>query len=105
MSSIRSAIEFRIFHEVFCDQYHIGTKSLAFDEYVQKIYEVVLMDMVQLQPLDWLIFLVLIFANWARSSLHLDMHSCQQFNQIEQEYELCVAESSIQLFTIFGIES
>jgi len=102
LSSIRSEIEFRVFHDVFCEHYHIGVNEFAFDEYIQRIYEEILMDIVELQPVDWAIFIFFVFANWARNALDLGTSSCHHFESKSDELASCYADRTIELFTIIG---
>eukprot|EP01035_Chromulina_nebulosa_P021149 gene21149-27403_t len=48
-------IEFRIFHIIFCDHYHIQRNAFAYDEYVQRIFEKYLLDIITIKPLDWFV--------------------------------------------------
>lgn len=69
-------IEFRIFHNIFCETYKIQKTAFAFNEYVEKVFEKYILMIIEIRPLDWLLVCVFVLLNWARVSLHLGLHFC-----------------------------
>ena len=76
--TILSKMQFRIYHIIFCEQHKLLRNSLAFDEYVQHVYEKFLMEIVEIRLIDWAFLCVLILLNWARTSVkvHMSMYMC-----------------------------
>ena len=66
-------MQFRIYHIIFCEQHKLLRNSLAFDEYVQHVYEKFLMEIVEIRLIDWAFLCVLILLNWARTSVKVCM--------------------------------
>lgn len=58
-------------------------------------------EMVELQPMDWLVVIILVFLNWFRNAVGWSLVKC---DDIEDKIALhiCKAEDSIQLLTICG---
>ena len=71
--TILSKMQFRIYHIIFCEQHKLLRNSLAFDEYVQHVYEKFLMEIVEIRLIDWAFLCVLILLNWARTSVKVCM--------------------------------
>ena len=103
-------MEFRIFHNVFCDTYKIQRSAFAFNEYVEKVFEKYILMIIEIRPLDWLLVCVLVLLNWARSALHLDYQPCVSTAEQAQhrllsagteEYN-CEAENARFMFVIAG---
>jgi hypothetical protein len=65
-------VEFRIFHNIFCDAYKIQRKAFAFDEYVNKVFEKFVMEIIEIRPWDWLLVSLLFMLNIIRlaASIH-----------------------------------
>lgn len=95
--AVNERMEFRIMHGIFCEQFNVDSHSFAFDEYVNKVLEKMLLDIVELQPVDWLMLIIMIFINWGRNALHLNIVHCHDTTD-----EVCMAEDSIELFVIIG---
>lgn len=97
IAMIHEEIEFRIFHSIFCNEYQIKKCAFAFDEYVQRVFEKLLMDTLKIEIFDWFIILLICFLNWGRSKMGWDMITCD-VNDKE-----CNVLNSLQLFLLFGI--
>jgi hypothetical protein len=69
-------LEFRICHNIFCSTYKIQKKAFEFNEYVEKVFEKFILTLIEIRPLDWLLFCIVALLNWARYELKLDYHSC-----------------------------
>ena len=50
MSSINSAIEFRVMHNAFCEYFSIQKHAFAFDDYVRRCYERYLLNIITIDP-------------------------------------------------------
>lgn len=94
---MKSELEFRIFHILFCDEYKLTRSSFAFDVYVQHIFEKYLLDTISIQPLDWLLIAVLTMLNWGRVSLGLGDGNCGEHD------EECIVAHAMNLFIFAGI--
>jgi hypothetical protein len=68
-SIIVSELEFRVMHCIFCDNYGIQKDAFKFDEYVQVVFEKLLVNVINIKPLDWVIVVVLTLVNWIRETL------------------------------------
>jgi hypothetical protein len=103
-------MEFRIFHNIFCDTYKIQRAAFAFNEYVEKVFEKYILMLIEIRPLDWLLVCVLVLLNWARGAVHLDYQYCapQQLHRLLSagaaglEQEECEAENARFMFVIAG---
>jgi hypothetical protein len=76
-------MEFKIFHCIFCEEYQLQPNAFPFDEYVLKTLEEMLTEMVELKPLDWLFILILVFLNWFRVWLKLEIFDCPALSSSE----------------------
>lgn len=97
LSDHNSGMEFRVFHDIFCDQYDISRQSFAFNEYVQRVFESFLLNLVSIRFVDWMLVCVLALLNWARMSGGVKASHCPD----EDEY--CVALAGIKIYTYFGV--
>ena len=70
-------IEFRIFHSIFCDFFHLKPNSVAFDEYAARVYEKFVFSIVSIEFSHWLYLSTIVLANWARIALRLQFHDCE----------------------------
>jgi hypothetical protein len=68
-----SQLEFRIFHNIFCDFYQIQRKAFAFDEYIDKVFEKLVMEIIEIRILDWCIVTAIYLANFIRAIPHLQL--------------------------------
>lgn len=57
-SRIVSEMEFRVFHDIFCESYRIQRKAFAFDEYVSLVYEKFALHIIEIGVMNWMLFLV-----------------------------------------------
>jgi hypothetical protein len=71
-------LEFRIFHNIFCDVYKIQRQAFAFDEYVDKVYEKFVMTTVEIRPIDWIGVSALFTLNFIRLISNVNIgHKCE----------------------------
>jgi hypothetical protein len=91
-------LEFRIFHSIFCETYHIQRKAFAFDEYVDKVFERFVMEIVEIRPWDWMVVSLLFTLNFLRmaSKLNFGKH-CDHHDYA------CKNEGLTEIFAIGGL--
>jgi len=70
-------LEFRIFHHLFCDAYNIQRNAFAFDQYVAKVYQRNLDQLLEIRLLDWFYVVVLLALNLVRVKLKLNTSHCE----------------------------
>eukprot|EP01034_Spumella_vulgaris_P035430 gene35430-43685_t len=95
-NKIISEMEFRIFHHLFCEMFKIQRDAFAFDEYVHKVFENFVTEIIEIRPIDWFIVCVVVLINLARKKLDLNYSTCA-----EHDYE-CDERGTMVLFTIAG---
>ena len=95
-SELNSGFEFRIFNDIFCDKYDISRNNFAFNEYVQRIFEIYLRKIILIRSADWLLICLYMLVNWGRLELKLNVSQCAVL-----DYH-CKARESIHIFTYFG---
>jgi hypothetical protein len=96
MNKIISEMEFRIFHHLFCEMFKIQRDAFAFDEYVHKVFENFVTEIIEIRPIDWFIVCVVVLINLARKKLNLNYSTCE-----EHDYD-CDERGTMALFTIVG---
>lgn len=69
LTSINAKIEFRILYNVFFEHYKIRRKAFSFDDYVNRMYEKMLLQVITIRPVDWLLVCIIVLLNWARVEL------------------------------------
>jgi hypothetical protein len=107
LSTTVAMMEFRIFHNIFCDTYKIQRAAFAFNEYVEKVFEKYILMIIEIRPLDWLLVCVLVLLNWARSALRLNYRYCapEQLHRLLSvglEQQQCEAENARFMFIMAG---
>lgn len=71
ISVATAKIEFRIMHNIFCEQYHIHRDAFPFDDYIRVSWEQYLINLVEIGPHLWVWVISWLALNWARSELDL----------------------------------
>ncbi len=99
MNGSISEMEFRVFHNIFCDSYKIQRSAFAFDEYVEKVFEKFVLSIIEIRPVDWLMLVVVVLLNLARRKLHLNYRQCDSAHDVAH----CENESATVMFTIAGV--
>jgi hypothetical protein len=89
-------MEFRIFHNIFCSTFQIQKGAFAFDEYVAKVFQRSVLELIEIRLLDWLYVTVLLLINLGRVKLGLHYNSCE-VHDIP-----CDDRRDVYLFTIIG---
>jgi hypothetical protein len=92
--TIQQQMKFRIYRLIFCDQYRIKRDSLAFDSYVLNVYEKYLLHVIEIQPLDWLLVVVVVLINLANK-----LNGRYSFFHCSVDDTDCVDMRTIQGFT------
>ncbi len=96
LNRVMSKMEFRIFHNIFCEMFNIQRSAFAFDEYVNNVFEKFVFTIVKIRPVNWLCLCGLLFLDYARTSNKLYFHHCGH-EDIE-----CVENSSLELYVLLG---
>lgn len=91
-----SELEFRVFHNIFCDSYKIQRSAFAFDEYVEKVFDKFVLSIIEIRPVDWLLLAAVILLNLARRALDLNYSHCAAGDAP------CEHRNSTVMFTIAG---
>jgi hypothetical protein len=89
-------MEFRIFHDIFCDNYGIGRNAFAFDEYVQLVYEKFVLDITQIHFASWILFVALLLFAMAGHSMGESYEHCEHSDLH------CLHQREATIFVIFG---
>ncbi len=89
-------MEFRIFHDIFCENYDIRREAFAFDEYVQLVYEKFVLAITQLRFVSWTIFVALLLFVLAGRAMASTQGKCEEGDLH------CVHLQETKIFIIFG---
>ena len=65
-SGLQARVEFRIFQNIFCEQFHLPTNSFSFDEYMELQFEKLIIDLIEITPLTWIVFGIAFLVLWLR---------------------------------------
>lgn len=95
-SRVLTEVEFRIFHNIFCDTFKIQRHAFAFNEYVEKVTDMFVRNLVTIRLIDWLILCILVVLNLARNKLNITIFHCSKDDFI------CYDRSSTIMLTIMG---
>lgn len=101
LSSINSQMEFRIFHAIFCEHYMIQRSAFAFDEYVHRVFEKLLLRIISMHEIDWFIICIMALLNWARVEFKLDVNEC--LRAAGKPDLACLKQSNMVSFCYFGV--
>jgi hypothetical protein len=89
-------MEFRIFHNIFCEAHSMQRDAFAFDEYVNFVFEQLVFAIVRIRPINWLCLILLMYLDYARVSNKLYFHSCEEHDVH------CVEKSTIIVYCFIG---
>lgn len=89
-------MEFRIFHNIFCDTFKIQRRAFAFNEYVEKVADTFVQNLITIRLVDWFLVCVLVVLNLVRNKLGIAIYRCAK-----NDYA-CYDRSSTILLTIAG---
>eukprot|EP01038_Epipyxis_sp_PR26KG_P014670 gene14670-19708_t len=94
-----SQLEFKIFHNIFCEMFKIQRHGLAFDEYVSRVYEKFVLNIIRIREWDWFLFVILLLLNLVRHKLKLYPYgSCH--DNLDSS---CVQHRDLMMFTTTGV--
>lgn len=96
MNASIEQMEFRIFHSIFCNTFRIQKDAFAFDEYVAKVFQRSVLELIEIRFLDWFYVTCLLLLNLARVKLNLNLNPCDH-NSID-----CDNKRTVRLFTLAG---
>jgi hypothetical protein len=99
MNKAIEQMEFRIFHNIFCSTFKIKKGAFAFDEYVAKVFQRSVLELIEIRLIDWFYVSVLLLINLLRVKLNVHLHSCHVQDQD------CDDKRTVRLFTLFGKHS
>lgn len=97
-NNIVTELEFRIFHNIFCDAYKIQRKAFAFDEYVDKVFERFVMEVVEIRSWDWFIVSLLFTLNIIRMSASINFGK-----KCEEHDKSCKNSGLSEIFALGGL--
>lgn len=89
-------MEFRIFNTIFCSTFKIQKDAFLFDEYVTKVFQRYVQDLIEIRLIDWFYVTVLLCLNLGRVKLDLQFHSCDK-HDLE-----CHERRDVYLFSVLG---
>lgn len=95
ISSIEQ-LEFRIFHSLFCSAFRIQKNAFSFDEYVAKVFQRFVLELIEIRLIDWFYVITFLCLNLLRVKLNLHYFSCEEGDSP------CDDRRNIYLFTIIG---
>lgn len=97
MNTSIEQMEFRVFHNIFCSTFKIQKEAFAFDEYVAKVFQRSVLELIEIRLLDWFYVTCLLLLNLARVKLHLNLNSCSTNHDLA-----CDNKRTVRLFTLAG---
>jgi hypothetical protein len=89
-------MEFRIFNNIFCSTFKVQKDAFLFDEYVTKVFQQSVLELIEIRLLDWFYVTVILCLNLGRVKLNLQWMSCE-VHDIH-----CHERRDEYLFTAFG---
>jgi hypothetical protein len=89
-------MEFRIFHNIFCSTFQIQKDAFAFDEYVAKVFQRFVLEVIEIRLLDWAYVVVILCLNLGRVKLNLQWMACEVHDLN------CHERRDVYLFTCVG---
>lgn len=90
-------MEFRIFYLIFCSTFQIQKGAFAFDEYVAKVFQRYVQELIEIRMVDWFYVTVVLCLNLGRVKLNLQWNSCE-LHDIE-----CHEKRDVWLFSAVGM--
>ena len=73
---IYGEMEFRIMHTAFCENFEIQYNALPFDEYVRRVFEKYLIEIITIDPGNWVVIIALGLLNWYQETQWNHYNSC-----------------------------
>jgi hypothetical protein len=95
-------LEFKIFHNIFCEMFQIQKKGIAFNEYMELVYEKLVLHIIEIRSFDWLIIFFIVMINLARKKLKLDYNNCVHQEDDSTTYYQCIDNNDFIAFCFIG---
>jgi hypothetical protein len=89
-------MEFRIYNAIFCSTFKIQKSAFAFDEYVTKVFQHSVLELIEIRLKDWFYVTVLLTLNLGRVKLNWQWQYCE-LHDVE-----CHERRDIYLYTACG---
>eukprot|EP01038_Epipyxis_sp_PR26KG_P004478 gene4478-6329_t len=105
INTILSELEFRLFHNIFCETYNIRRSALSFDDYVNKVYQDFILSTIKIGPLNWFIFCCILLLNLVRTEFRNKPSSSNRkgyFRNCNKTESECTDENIMFLFFFGG---
>ena len=83
-SALTSQLEFRIFHNIFCEMFNIHTAAIAFDEYVNCVAEKYVFSIIKISPVSWCVFGLIAVFDYARLDYTEFFFECGEDHHCQQ---------------------
>ena len=99
-STVVAEMEFRIFHDIFCETYRIQKVAFAFDEYVRLVYEKFVVGIIKLHLMNWVLFIVSLLIALAGKKMEESFGDCPT-DHGHHDYA-CMEIRSTKIYIIFG---
>jgi hypothetical protein len=84
-----------LYEIVYCEEFKIHRDVVKFDDYLERIVEKYLEDLIEVKPLCWVAVAVVALLNWARLALKISF-------VCEHKDYACKIGSSLKIFSIVG---
>lgn len=75
---IVSEVEFRISFNIFCETFKIKKNEFPFNEYMEKVFENFVGQIVEIRLVDWFLLSCVILLNLVRKELNFDIYKCEK---------------------------
>jgi hypothetical protein len=96
MNTVIAEMEFRILHDLFCENYGIQRMAFSFDEYVRLVFEKFVLSIIQMHILGWVEFVLLMLLTMGGSAMGESLMHCIEGDLV------CVQFRSAKVFVLFG---
>jgi len=115
ISPFNMAMEFRIFHSIFCENYNIHKGAFAFDQYVYRKFEKILLKILHINEAKWMFVILVGLFDYLRYYFALDVHTCVRAHvdsshrrlgggAVDEEWSYgCLGNAALDNFTVAGI--
>lgn len=94
VDSMLDRVEFRVVHILFCNHFHLETTAFEFDEYVIRVFEKFIVEIIDAKPEHWAVVTMIVLLNWVRVELGWFTGNCLN--------EGCQVSQQVTLFTAIG---
>jgi len=91
-------IEFAIVHEIFCDLYRFHDDAFAFDLYVKRVLEKLVLEMIEIRAVHWTLLIGIMCCYFMRLDSSTMINRCSDTGR----QSLCEHTNGVYYFTLFG---